>query len=921
MPDQAAFRFPKVVSEPLFRMGVELGLSNTQARRTLRRIELEAYASVVTAFRAQGPLTAEKKSVLEDLSKLLVISQERHRAEVRRAVNDERLASVAASVYASDTEKAWRIEGQKLVASSSPKLVAHHVGHLSQAITATLATSTLGAGLQRHPTDDVTTGAPARLQNALRFVLGQNPAVAKTLPDVKRHSNKSPSYSGTVNSEVRTIKSIGTAATLHSAQNSSGSSAMQKAVACKDEPVATATIALSHHGAATHLVQGTLHSQPGRLEAQPATSESPPFSIPALTPASRQPPVIAWEKPSTPLYVAPPGAEDPDDQRDPGDHQNLEDCRDPGCQQDPGDHQDAGDQQNHQDPGTKQIAEDQQSPGDQQNSGDQQDRGDHQDPKGQHNPGDQQILESFQDPGDQQDPKGQQNPVDQQDPKGQQNPVDQQILESFQDPGDQQDPKGQHSPGDQQILKSFQDPDDQQDPKGQQNPVDQQILESFQDPDDQQDPKGQQNAGDQQESFQDPGDQQGSETNQDPEEGPVGERDSEGHEGLQDQQEGLGDHTDPQGWQDSGAHASAQNQPVTMELQCMEEQQEDQQAHWNKLQGDAAPSPMPAPPSLNTIVDPQLEQRNLLLHVCEAQHGRRPAELALPLLLPLTSRKRPYPESPPHPSPKRPVPSPTLPPPPPPLPLSISDVNIPVPLVPCFTPTLSTPLSPPPLQAIDPYGSGHPSRALYVSPPDEYCDASDSKPVLLMYPAHHIPASSTDCLSQGAIEQVTGVMPSLSSDVADGVVPSPDEVMPVVDAALSGIADEIVPVSDTGLSLEESKAFSELALGLGLDPALLNMSSFFQLVQSSMDPGGLLQVTTDEGDLRTMMEQDANSGFSVTSGDLGMGTESNPLLLKEEHPLDVGVAPEVSLEAGDPLEGIPPELAKTIQAMAEQGIN
>jgi hypothetical protein len=38
-------------------MGVDPSVAVAGARRTLRRLELEAYASVMTAFRAQGPLT------------------------------------------------------------------------------------------------------------------------------------------------------------------------------------------------------------------------------------------------------------------------------------------------------------------------------------------------------------------------------------------------------------------------------------------------------------------------------------------------------------------------------------------------------------------------------------------------------------------------------------------------------------------------------------------------------------------------------------------------------------------------------------------------------------------------------------------------------------------------------------------------
>lgn len=85
--------------------------------------ELEAYAGVISALRAQGDLTKEKKDLLAELTKILgylfsaksdaplflfeefslfkysrshlSISTERHRAEVRRAVNDERLTTIA----------------------------------------------------------------------------------------------------------------------------------------------------------------------------------------------------------------------------------------------------------------------------------------------------------------------------------------------------------------------------------------------------------------------------------------------------------------------------------------------------------------------------------------------------------------------------------------------------------------------------------------------------------------------------------------------------------------------------------------------------------------------------------------------------------------------------------------------------------
>lgn len=58
-------------------------------------LELEAYASLVTALRAQGPLNQIKLKVLKDISSILNITQDRYKAEIRRAVNDEKLNTIA----------------------------------------------------------------------------------------------------------------------------------------------------------------------------------------------------------------------------------------------------------------------------------------------------------------------------------------------------------------------------------------------------------------------------------------------------------------------------------------------------------------------------------------------------------------------------------------------------------------------------------------------------------------------------------------------------------------------------------------------------------------------------------------------------------------------------------------------------------
>ncbi|KAH9287182.1 BRCA2-interacting transcriptional repressor EMSY [Echinococcus granulosus] len=88
--------------------------SKTDCRRILRRHEVEAYAKVVTAFRAQGLLTGEKRKLLEDLRRLLSIACDRHKAEVRRAVNDEELATISKFVCGQDTDENWVIEGRRI---------------------------------------------------------------------------------------------------------------------------------------------------------------------------------------------------------------------------------------------------------------------------------------------------------------------------------------------------------------------------------------------------------------------------------------------------------------------------------------------------------------------------------------------------------------------------------------------------------------------------------------------------------------------------------------------------------------------------------------------------------------------------------------------------------------------------------------
>ncbi|XP_051541996.1 BRCA2-interacting transcriptional repressor EMSY-like isoform X2 [Myxocyprinus asiaticus] len=99
-----------------------LDLSRDECKRILRKLELEAYAGVVSALRAQGDLTKDKKELLGELGRVLSISTERHRAEVRRAVNDERLNTIAYHISGPNSSSEWSIEGRRLV-PLMPRLV------------------------------------------------------------------------------------------------------------------------------------------------------------------------------------------------------------------------------------------------------------------------------------------------------------------------------------------------------------------------------------------------------------------------------------------------------------------------------------------------------------------------------------------------------------------------------------------------------------------------------------------------------------------------------------------------------------------------------------------------------------------------------------------------------------------------------
>ncbi|XP_059613165.1 BRCA2-interacting transcriptional repressor EMSY [Phlebotomus argentipes] len=88
-------------------------MTRDECRSVLRRLELDAYSSVVSTFRAQGHLTERKMGILKDLQVILHISVDRHRCEARRVAHDEELNTVATKMCGPNTSHEWSREGRR----------------------------------------------------------------------------------------------------------------------------------------------------------------------------------------------------------------------------------------------------------------------------------------------------------------------------------------------------------------------------------------------------------------------------------------------------------------------------------------------------------------------------------------------------------------------------------------------------------------------------------------------------------------------------------------------------------------------------------------------------------------------------------------------------------------------------------------
>ncbi|KAL1497103.1 hypothetical protein ABEB36_008115 [Hypothenemus hampei] len=93
-----------------------LDMTPEECVQSLRHLELQAYSSLVSALRAQGVFSQEKQRLLKETSELLHISNDRHKAEIRRAISDERLNTVAYHMTGEISSfEEWTREGRRVV--------------------------------------------------------------------------------------------------------------------------------------------------------------------------------------------------------------------------------------------------------------------------------------------------------------------------------------------------------------------------------------------------------------------------------------------------------------------------------------------------------------------------------------------------------------------------------------------------------------------------------------------------------------------------------------------------------------------------------------------------------------------------------------------------------------------------------------
>ncbi|KZC04071.1 PREDICTED: BRCA2-interacting transcriptional repressor EMSY [Dufourea novaeangliae] len=162
-------------------------MTRDECRKCLRYLELDAYGSMVSVLRAQGPFTTEKQKLLQELAKVLHISNERHRAEVRRAVNDEKLATIAEQLSGPNTGTDWTVEGRRAI-PLLPRLKARSA---FTTLANSLSLATAAANKRNHPVHEKPEDAKdIRCESPVKVKVEENILSDSELSSVENKSNE-----------------------------------------------------------------------------------------------------------------------------------------------------------------------------------------------------------------------------------------------------------------------------------------------------------------------------------------------------------------------------------------------------------------------------------------------------------------------------------------------------------------------------------------------------------------------------------------------------------------------------------------------------------------------------------------------------------------------------------------------------------
>lgn len=175
----------------------------------IKVLEQEAYSLVLSAFRAQGPLSDYKRVLLEHLRCALFISLETHKAEVRRVANQEILSQIANKLNPlTNTVFEWIEEGKTgvdVIKTEKLKLKPPRKSTVGEIASVSLADRLASMAAEHNRTVPMGERAffdllqlpkkiyvPEAIRQLLNATEEEPPPTPKPKPPSKRHAQTSP---------------------------------------------------------------------------------------------------------------------------------------------------------------------------------------------------------------------------------------------------------------------------------------------------------------------------------------------------------------------------------------------------------------------------------------------------------------------------------------------------------------------------------------------------------------------------------------------------------------------------------------------------------------------------------------------------------------------------------------------------------